>query len=71
MKKIEDKSEVNFKNYLFSVQFEKKNITQYIKKFNLEKMNILFKNVNFVFDNLMRNSFFHIEMFKNKYVNEN
>ena len=71
MKKIEDKSEVNFKDYLFSVQFEKKNITQYIKKFNLEKMNILFKNVNFVFDNLMRNSFFHIEMFKNKYVNEN
>ena len=71
MKKIEDKSEVNFKDYLFSVQFETKNITQYIKKFNLEKMNILFKNVNFVFDNLMRNSFFHIEMFKNKYVNEN
>ena len=71
IKTIEDKSEINFKNYLFSVQFEKQNITQNIKKFNLEKFNILFKNINFVYDNLMNNSFFNIDNLKTKYTNRN
>ena len=69
--KIEDKSEINFKDYLFSVQFEKQNIIKNIKKFNLEKMTILFKNINFVYDNLMKKSFFNIENVKAKYVNGN
>jgi hypothetical protein len=68
LKEIEDKSEVNFFDYLLATQKEKNKRMKIIKEFNLETCNLLFKNINYLYPDLINISWKDIEQFKDRYI---
>ncbi len=68
LKEIEDKSEVNFFDYLLATQKEKNKRMKIIKEFNLETCNLLFKNINYLYPDLINISWKEIEHYKDKYI---
>ena len=68
LKEIESKSEVNFFDYLFATQDEKNKRMKIIKEFNLETCNLLFKNINYLYPDLINISWKDIEQFKDRYI---
>ena len=68
LKEIEDKSEVNFFDYLLATQKEKNKRMKIIKEFNLETCNLLFKNINYLYPDLINISWKEIEHYKEKYI---
>ena len=65
---IESKAEVNYMEYLFATQYEKDKRRKIFRKFNLEILNLMFKNINFVYSDLIRNSWKEIDNYKSKYI---
>ena len=41
---------------------------KYLKEFNLERINTLYKNYDFIYEPLMRNSWKRLENVKNRYI---
>ena len=54
--------------YLFATQYEKDKRRKIFRKFNLEILNLMFKNINFVYSDLIRNSWKEIDNYKSKYI---
>ena len=65
---IESRMEKHYIEYLFNTQIEKEKRIKYIKKFNLETLNLLFKNINYLFPDLVKASWSDIIAFKNNYT---
>lgn len=65
---IESRMDKQYIDYLFNTQFEKEKRIKYIKKFNLETLHLLFKNINYLFPDLVKASWSDIIAFKNNYT---
>ena len=65
---IESRMEKHYIEYLFNTQIEKEKWIKYIKKFNLETLYLLFKNINYLFPDLVKASWSDIIAFKNNYT---
>ena len=58
----------NLRNYILDYSNENNKKIKYLKEFNLERINTLYKNYDFIYEPLLKNSWKRLENIKNRYI---